>query len=62
VDYRQEHDGWVVLLAGRATLVVGGDDVELSAGDRLFLPARVEHRLVSTEAGSTWLAVHIGVR
>jgi len=62
VDYRQEHEEWVVLLEGRATLVVDGEDVELTAGDWLFLPARVEHRLVSTEPGSSWLAVHIGVR
>ena len=59
VDYRQTDDEWVVLLAGRATLVIGGEDVELSAGDWLFLPAGVEHRLVATAPGSSWLAVHV---
>jgi len=59
VDYRQEHDEWVVLLAGRATLVVDGERVELNAGDWLFLPALVEHTLVTTARGSSWLAVHV---
>jgi cupin 2 domain-containing protein len=59
VDYRQEHDEWVVLLAGHAALVVDGEHVELNAGDWLFLPALVEHTLVTTAPGSNWLAVHI---
>jgi cupin 2 domain-containing protein len=59
VDYRQEHDEWVVLLAGGATLVVDGEPVELNAGDWLFLPALVEHTLVTTAPGSSWLAVHV---
>src|SRR5205823_1043336 len=29
VDFRQEHDEWVVLVEGRATLVIAGEDVEL---------------------------------
>jgi cupin 2 domain-containing protein len=59
VDYRQEHDEWVVLLAGRAKLVVAGEDLDLNAGDWLFLPAGVPHRLVATAPGSSWLAVHL---
>jgi cupin 2 domain-containing protein len=59
VDYRQEHDEWVVLLAGHATLVVDGQNVELNAGEWLFLPALVEHTLVATAPGSSWLAIHI---
>jgi cupin 2 domain-containing protein len=59
LDYRQDDDEWVALLAGRATLVVDGEDVELNAGDWLFLPAGVEHRLVATAPGSSWLAVHV---
>ena len=59
VDYRQEHDEWVVLLTGRASLVVDGENVELNAGDWLFLPARVEHTLVATAPGSSWLAIHV---
>ena len=59
LDYRQDDDEWVVLLTGHAALVVGGEDVELNAGDWLFLPAGVEHRLVATAPGSSWLAVHV---
>jgi cupin 2 domain-containing protein len=62
LDFRQEHDEWVVLLAGGARLVVAGEDVELEPGDWLFLPARVEHRVVETAPGSSWLAVHVGAR
>jgi cupin 2 domain-containing protein len=62
LDFRQEHDEWVVLLAGGASLVVAGEDLELEAGDWLFLPAGVEHRVVSTAPGSSWLAVHVGAR
>jgi len=62
VEYRQAHDEWVVLLEGRAALVIEGEDVDLQAGDWLFLPGGVEHRLVSTAPGSSWLAVHVGVR
>jgi cupin 2 domain-containing protein len=62
LDFRPEHDEWVVLLAGGASLVVAGEDLELEAGDWLFLPAGVEHRVVSTAPGSSWLAVHVGAR
>jgi cupin 2 domain-containing protein len=57
VDYVQDADEWVVLLSGRATLVVAGETVELGPGEWLFLPARVHHRLVETQPGSSWLAV-----
>jgi cupin 2 domain-containing protein len=59
VDYRQEHDEWVVLLEGHATLLVDGERVELNARDWLYVPALVEHTLVSTTPGSSWLAIHI---
>jgi cupin 2 domain-containing protein len=59
VDYAQESDEWVVLLAGAASLVVDGERVELTGGDWLFLPAGVAHRLVSTAPGSSWLALHL---
>jgi cupin 2 domain-containing protein len=60
LEVRQEHDEWVVLLAGSASLVVAGGEVELAAGDWLFLPAGVQHTVVSTAPGSSWLAVHVG--
>ena len=58
VDYGQDHDEWVVLLSGGATLDVGGERLDLAAGDWVLLPARVQHRLVETVPGSTWLALH----
>jgi cupin 2 domain-containing protein len=60
VDYRQPAAEWVVLLAGSARLEVGGEAVELTAGDWIFLPAGIEHRLEDAAPGSSWLAVHIG--
>jgi len=59
VDYDQDHDEWVVLLSGGATLEVGDERLELTAGDWVSLPARVRHRLVETVPGSTWLALHV---
>jgi cupin 2 domain-containing protein len=59
VDYRQPAAEWVVLLAGSARLTVAGQAVELTAGDWLFLPAELEHRLEDAAPGSSWLAVHV---
>lgn len=58
VDYRQDHDEWVVVLAGGATLVVHGVTVRLEAGEWLALPRGVPHRLESAQPGTSWLAVH----
>lgn len=59
VDYLQDRDEWVVVLDGSAVLEVDGERHELVRGDWIFLPAGTPHRLVSTEAGTNWLAVHI---
>ena len=56
-DYAQDHDEWVVVLAGGATLELDGETMELSAGDWLFLRAGLPHRLVRTQPGTSWLAV-----
>jgi cupin 2 domain-containing protein len=58
VDYDQDHDEWVVLLSGGATLDVEDESLELAAGDWVLLRAHVQHRLVETVPGSTWLALH----
>lgn len=60
--YRQDHDEWVVVLAGRAELEVDGRHVELTAGDHLTLPAGTPHTVVATEAGTHWLAVRVPAR
>ena len=58
VDYDQDHDEWVVVLGGRAVVEVGGERLNLAAGDWISLPAHVVHRLVETEPGTSWLALH----
>jgi cupin 2 domain-containing protein len=59
VEYVQEQDEWVALLAGRARLEVAGETHELGPGDWLLLPAGVPHTLLETEHGAAWLAVHL---
>src|SRR5436305_10423321 len=54
VDYRQEQDEWVVVLAGAAVLNVSGERVDLHSGDWVLLPAGTPHRLVETEPGTQW--------
>jgi len=57
VEYRQDHDEWVVVLAGAAELSVDGTPVRLSTGEWLLVPRGVPHRLDSTLPGTSWLAV-----
>jgi cupin 2 domain-containing protein len=61
--YDQHWDEWVLLLAGRAGLVIEGEaEATLTAGDYVFLPAHTRHRVAWTDASgpTVWLAVHIG--
>ena len=58
-DYCQDHDEWVVLLAGAARLEVAGEPLDMGRGDWVLLPAGTPHRLVRTEPGTNWLAVHL---
>jgi mannose-6-phosphate isomerase-like protein (cupin superfamily) len=57
----QRHDEWVVVLEGHAVLDVGSQRVDLRPGDWVDLPAGTPHRVVSTEQGTRWLAVHSGM-
>jgi cupin 2 domain-containing protein len=59
VAYQQEQDEWVVVLDGAAAMTVDGEAVELRPGDWVFLPAGVPHTVERTEAGTSWLAVHL---
>ncbi|SDB43645.1 cupin 2 domain-containing protein [Desulfonatronum thiosulfatophilum] len=59
--YDQELDEWVALLQGEARVrFENGITRRLQAGDYLFLPARLRHRVesTSTEPPCVWLAVH----
>jgi mannose-6-phosphate isomerase-like protein (cupin superfamily) len=57
VDYPGDVDEWVVVLAGRAQLEVGGTRLTLEAGDWVLLRAGTPHRLIDTERGTSWLTV-----
>ena len=59
VDYDQDHDEWVVLLAGAAELEVDGERLSLEPGDWLVLPRGTPHRLLRTTRGASWLAVRV---
>ena len=50
-------DEWVVVLAGSARLEVDGAQLDLETGDWLLLPAGTPHRLLGTDAGTSWLTV-----
>ena len=59
IDYDQDYDEWVVLLAGTAELEVCGDRLSLEGGDWVLLPRGTPHRLVRTTQGANWLAVRL---
>lgn len=59
--YRQEQDEWVILLQGEASLSYeDGREVELFAGDYLYIPAGLAHRVERTSQAPPciWLAIH----
>lgn len=62
--YDQEWDEWVLVIAGRAGLILEGETepLELGAGDHLHLPARCRHRVAWTapDGPTVWLAVQWG--
>jgi cupin 2 domain-containing protein len=55
-----DHEEWVTVLTGAATLEVAGRTEFVETGDWLCLGPGVPHRVVSAEPGTSWLAVHIG--
>ena len=59
--YDQESNEWVLVLQGEAVLSFEDkDDVKLSAGDYINIPAHTKHRVSWTLPNSEtiWLAVH----
>lgn len=57
--YLQVQDEWVVVLDGAAVMEVDGVEVRLGPGDWVLLPAAMPHRVLTTAAGTRWLAVHV---
>jgi mannose-6-phosphate isomerase-like protein (cupin superfamily) len=58
VVFDQDHDEWFIVLSGDASLDVAGTQVDLVAGDHLFIPAHQQHRVIRTAHGTEWLAVY----
>ena len=59
--YDQNLDEWVIVLQGEATLAYAdGTIIQLLAGDYVFLPAHIKHRVEYTSVAPPciWLAVH----
>jgi cupin 2 domain-containing protein len=61
--YDQAWDEWILLLKGQARLSYHHTDqqIQLTAGDYLLIPAHTQHRVEWTPADTTtiWLAIHL---
>ena len=57
-EYCQEEDEFVILLKGRATLEIEGKKITLTKGDTLHIPAKTQHKVLTSKKGTLWLAVH----
>ena len=58
VLYDQEHDEAVLLLEGSALLWIEGKEIALKPGDFLHIPAHTRHKVLATQKGTRWLAIH----
>lgn len=60
--YDQDRDEWVLLLAGKAALLLEGEKeaLVLRPGDFLLIPSHKRHRVEWTASGTetVWLALH----
>jgi cupin 2 domain-containing protein len=59
VDDLLDHVEWVMVVSGGAELDVAGRTERLDAGDWVRLGPGLPHRVLSTEPGTSWLAVHV---
>jgi cupin 2 domain-containing protein len=59
IEYMQEEDEWIVVLEGKATLLIRNKEVTLLKGDTFFISANTPHKVLKTENGTVWLTVHI---
>jgi len=58
-EYIQEEDEWLVVLDGKATLLLKDEKKTLIKGESLFIPSKTPHRVLNTQSGTVWLTVHI---
>jgi mannose-6-phosphate isomerase-like protein (cupin superfamily) len=54
-----DHDEWVMVVDGWAVVEIDGQDGEFRSGDWMHLPPGVPHRVLETEPGTSWLALHV---
>jgi cupin 2 domain-containing protein len=54
----QAWDEWVLVLSGSARLELAGELVSLGPMQWLLIPAGAAHRVLATEHGTHWIAVH----
>jgi cupin 2 domain-containing protein len=59
IEYMQEEDEWLLLLEGKATLLIGDEEKKLTKGETLFIPAKTPHTILNTSSDTVWLTVHI---
>ena len=62
LEYCQEEDEFVILIEGKATLEINGKKITLIRGDTLYIPANTKHKVLSTQKGTLWLAIHFNKR
>lgn len=48
-----------MLLKGKAQLDLDGKMIEMKEGNYLFIHAGQKHKVLETQSGTVWLAVHI---
>ncbi len=61
--YDQARDEWILIVAGRAHLLIEDEgEMVLGPGDHLLIAAHVRHRVTWTDPDqpTIWLAVHFG--
>ena len=59
--YDQEHDEWVIVLKGNASILFEDESiVSLAEGEYMNIPAHKRHRVINTSINpkTIWLAVH----
>lgn len=57
--YEQDGDEWAVVIAGAACLEFEGGTRVLRAGEALFIPGGLRHRVAWSAPGTAWLALHV---
>lgn len=59
--YDQSNNEWVILISGEAKIEFeNNEQIELFAGDYIFIPAHTKHRVTYTSASPkcVWLGIH----